>query len=157
MPKSRWKSPRDHEGGEGEEKACGGWNIAVMRKMRSSCTFYGISERFLESRGCIKIFNTFIQFANEVSGGGRDGELLCRAMIKKMVRKMRGEIILRELYLSMMCYLFKKKLFYVNYFCTFYNLNTLFEARNWRCEEYFQGRKKEIYEILSLIIILERL
>lgn len=83
--------------------------------MRSSCTFYGISERFLESRGCIKIFNTFIQFANEVSGGGRDGELLCRAMIKKMVRKMRGEIILRELYLSMMCYLFKKKLLYVLY------------------------------------------
>lgn len=55
------------------------------KKARASCTFRGISERFLESRGCIKIFNTFIQFANEVSRGGKG--LLSRVMIKKNERR----------------------------------------------------------------------
>lgn len=47
---------------------------------KNARTFYGISERFLDSRGCIKIFNTFIQFANE---GIAKGLFCSRAMIKK--------------------------------------------------------------------------
>lgn len=125
-------------GGGEEEKACGGWNIAVMRKMRSSCTFYGISERFLESRGCIKIFNTFIQFANEVSGGM--GSFCVARWLKKWFVKWE-ERLHYESCICRWCAIYLRR----NYFtyCTFYNLNTSsFEARNWRCEEYFQGRKK---------------
>lgn len=117
MPKSRWKSPRDHEKGEEEEeeKTCGGWNIAVMRKMRASCTFYGINERFLESRGCIKIFNTFIQFANE---GERRGFCLAR-WLKKWFVKWEERLyascisvddVSRESLKKCACHLLKKKL-----------------------------------------------
>lgn len=81
MLESRWKSPRDHE----RRRRKRGKAAVDEKKARASRTFRGISERFLESRGCIKIFNTFIQFANEVSRGGEG--LLSRAMIKKNERR----------------------------------------------------------------------
>lgn len=153
MPKSRWKSPRDHEGGEGEEKACGGWNIAVMRKMRSSCT--ELASVFSNLGDVLKFLIPSSNSQTRYPEGGGMGSFCVARWLKKWFVKWE-ERLYYESCICRWCAIYLRRNYFM--YCTFYNLNTLsFEARNWRCEEYFQGRKKEIYEILSLIIILERL